>query len=211
MKLKKGVKRFLILLLLLIIVGAGVFCYFKFFNKKSVVKKVKVVDKIDKYGYNLKESKNDAYKEEFKNLKTILNEDEVNYEDYAKSISKLFIIDFYSLDDKLAKTDVGGVEFVYKDEQADFLEKAENTYYKYVESNVYGNREQSLPIVSSVTVESIETTEYEIESSKFDDNEAFKVTVTWTYKESSGEGYQNSATLILVHEDEIKLSIVELE
>lgn len=211
MKLKKSVKRKLLIFFILLVAGAGVFCYFKFFRQTNVARKVKIVDKIDKYGYQLRDTKNDAYKEEFKNLKTLLNAKEVNYEEYAKSISKLFIIDFFSLDDKLAKTDVGGVDFVYNEEQVDFLEKAENTYYKYVESNVYGNRQQSLPIVDSVTVNSVESAQYKVNSNGKEDNEAYKVSVTWNYKNDSGNGYQNKATLIVVHEDDVKLSIVELD
>lgn len=211
MKLKKSVKRFLIVLLILLVAGGGVFAYIKFAPNKHRVKKIKIVDKIDKYGYQLKDSKNDLYKNEFKELKKILNSDEVNYEEYAKSISKLFIVDFYSLDDKLAKTDVGGVEFVYKDEQVDFLEKAENTMYKYVESNVYGNRQQNLPAVDSVTVEKIEETSFKINSNGKQDDKAYEVTLTWKYKNDSGSGYQSSATVIVVHEDDIRLSIVEMK
>lgn len=211
MKLKKSVKRFLIVLLILLVACGGVFAYIKFAPNKHRVKKIKIVDKIDKYGYQLKDSKNDLYKNEFKELKKILNSDEVNYEEYAKSISKLFIVDFYSLDDKLAKTDVGGVEFVYKDEQVDFLEKAENTMYKYVESNVYGNRQQNLPAVDSVTVEKIEETSFKINSNGKQDDKAYEVTLTWKYKNDSGSGYQNSATIIVVHEDDVRLSIVEMK
>lgn len=211
MKLKKSVKRFLIVFLILLVAGVGVFVYIKFAPSKSKVKKVKIVDEIGKYGYQLKDSKNDLYKNEFKELKKILNSSDVNYEEYAKAISKLFIADFYSLDDKLAKTDVGGVEFVYKDEQADFLEKAENTLYKYVESNVYGNREQNLPAVDSVNVEKIEPTTFKINASGKQDDNAYEITVTWKYKNESGSGYQDSATLIVVHEDDIKLSIAEME
>ena len=72
MKLKKSVKRKLIIFFILLVAGAGVFCYFKFFRQTNVARKVKIVDKIDKYGYQLRDTKNDAYKEEFKNLKKIL-------------------------------------------------------------------------------------------------------------------------------------------
>lgn len=211
MKLKKSVKRFLIIVLILLVAVGGVIAYIKFAPQKSKVKKIKIVDKIDKYGYQLKDSKNELYKQEFKELKKILNGDEVNYEDYAKSISKLFIIDFYSLDDKLAKTDVGGVEFVYKDEQVDFLEKAENTFYKYVESNVYGNRQQNLPAVDSVNVEKVEPTSFKINSNGKQDDEAYEVTLTWKYRNESGSGYQQNATLIVVHEDDVRLSIAEMK
>ena len=67
----------------------------------------------------------------------------------------MFIVDFYSLSDKTAKTDVGGVDIVYPDILNNFLENAEDTFYKYVESNVYNNRKQSLPTVNTVTVDNI--------------------------------------------------------
>ena len=46
----------------------------------------------------------------------------------------MFVYDFFSLEDKAAKTDVGGVEFVHPSAIANFLLNAEDTYYKYVES-----------------------------------------------------------------------------
>ena len=55
MKLKKSVKRFLIVFLILLVAGVGVFVYIKFAPSKSKVKKVKIVDEIGKYGYQLKQ------------------------------------------------------------------------------------------------------------------------------------------------------------
>lgn len=40
----------------------------------------------------------------------------------------MFIVDFYSLSDKTAKTDVGGVDIVQPDILNNFLENAENTF-----------------------------------------------------------------------------------
>ena len=60
------------------------------------------------------------------------------------------------IDYKVAKTDVGGVEFISPYVEKNFLENAENTYYKYVESNIYGNRDQSLPRVTKPVVDSID-------------------------------------------------------
>ena len=114
MKLKKKVKRLLILLIIVGLVLGGYYIYSKI-NKKEEVKEIKVINKIDKYGYELKENKPSKYKKLFEELKEILNEENVNEENYVKKISEMFIYDFYSLSDKTAKTDVGGTDFVYKE------------------------------------------------------------------------------------------------
>lgn len=207
MKLKKGVKRTLILILIILIVGVAIFLYLKFFNVKKV-KKVKVLSEISGYGYKLKDSKSEVYQQEYKNLEKILTGKNIDYEKYAESISKLFVIDFYSLEDKLAKTDVGGVEFVHSGEVEDFLEKAQDTMYKYVESNLYGNRTQALPSVASVTVNKIDTVTYTFNGQS--DDKAFAVSLSWKYTNANGDGYQDKATITLIHEDK-KLSIVEFK
>ena len=51
----------------------------------------------------------------FKELKEILNKDKVDEEEYVKKISEMFIYDFYSLNYKVAKTDIGGTDFVYNE------------------------------------------------------------------------------------------------
>lgn len=71
MHLKKSVKRKLIFLLIIILICVGVLCYFKFFDTKKA-RKVKVIDEIKEYSYQLKDSKSKLYKDEFKNLEKIL-------------------------------------------------------------------------------------------------------------------------------------------
>ena len=120
----------------------------------------------------------------------------------------MFIYDFYSLNDKTAKTDVGGVDFVYSEITDNFLENAEDTYYKYVESNIYNDRKQALPIVSDITIDSVEKTEFAY--GKKTDAEAYKVNVSWGYTESAFDDYQKKAELIFIHDDK-KLCLVELQ
>ena len=204
MRLKKKVKRTLLFILMILLLGGSL--YYLFFYGKRPAKKSKVINTISKYGYELKDSKPEAFKEEFANLKKILSKKDVDEESYAKSISKLFVIDFYSLNDKLAKTDVGGSQFVSNSVKQDFLEKAENTYYKYLESNIYGNRNEELPIVTEAKIESIEKAPFTYGDNS--DEEAYKVNVSWKYNSSSFSSYQKKATIILVHEDN-KLVIVE--
>ena len=209
MKLKKSVRKKLIILLVIVVAILGVF-FLKdvIFKKNTDVKEVKIVSKIEKYGYNLKENKPKAYKKMFEELEKILEAKEVKEEDYVKKIAEMFVFDFYSLDDKTAKTDVGGVEFVHKDALENFLDNAQDTYYKYVENNIYDNRKQTLPIVEKVTVNSVEKKAFAY-GDKTDEN-AYEVKVSWDYTNSKYAKYQKTATLVFVHDD-IKLSLVELQ
>ncbi len=205
MKLKKKVKVILIIAIILIVAGLGFLAYESLQPKN--VRTATVENEIEEYGYTLKSTRNDRYKEMFQELKDILSEDPVDEEAYLEQVSKMFIMDFYTLNDKLANTDVGGIDFVHTNAKTNFLEKAEDTVYKYVESDIYGTRDQELPEVTDVTVEKVENIEYTIGTDVTDDN-AYQVEVFLKYKEDMD--YPTKATLIFVHEDN-KLSLVEVE
>jgi hypothetical protein len=208
MKLKKKAKRIIIILLVIIVILLGVLFISDKFSNKGKVKETKIVNKIDEYGYNLKDTKTKRYHKMFDELKKILSAKEVDEEAYVKKISEMFVYDFYSLDDKTAKTDIGGVDFVYKDALANFLLKAEDTYYKYVESNIYGDRNQSLPTVNEIEIKNVSQEAFAY-GDKTDDK-AYIVEVEWDYTESDFSKYQTSAKLIFIH-DENKLCLVELQ
>lgn len=207
MKLKKKIKLMLIVIIVLAIAAGSVFVIYKVTNKKNAVKETKVLKTIDEYGYELKDNKSKRYTELFKELEKILLENEVDEEAYVKKIAELFIYDFYTLNDKTAKTDVGGVDFVHTAALANFLVNAEDTYYKYVESNLYGERKQALPTVNTMTIESITPTEYVYNNQKAS---AYEVKISWTYTEEKYSDYQTSAKLTFVKED-IKYYLVELQ
>ena len=148
---KKKPKIIITLVALLLIAALAVVLVISFKPKQTKVKEVKVLKSIDEYGYQLKDNKTKKYKDMFKELEDILRADTVDEEAYAKKIAEMFVYDFFSLEDKAAKTDVGGVDFVHPNAVANFLFNAEDTYYKYVESNIYGERKQELPAVDTVT------------------------------------------------------------
>ena len=210
MRLKKKTRRFIITVLVIFLVILLGFVIFKKLNSESGnhVKEVKVLDKLDDYGYSLKENKTSTYKTMFNELKKILNEEKVDEEAYAKKIAEMFVYDFYSLDDKAAKTDIGGVEFVYGAILENFLQNAQNTYYKYVESNIYNNRNQLLPIVKDIEVTNIEQKAFGYGSEI--DEEAYFVDVTWDYTNTEFSSYQKEANLVFIHDGK-KLSLVELQ
>jgi len=206
-KRKRKPKKLLFIIIGLILVLAASFFIYKYFFAQEEVKEVKVIGKIPKYGYVLKETKTARYKEMFNDLKEILEADKVDEEAYVKKISEMFIYDFYSLNDKVAKTDVGGTDFVYDKVLENFLLNAEDTYYKYIESNIYKNRKQSLPEVSKINISNVEKKPFKY-NNVTDDN-AYIVNVDWDYKGDFDE-YQKKATLVFVH-DGIKLVLVELQ
>lgn len=208
MKLKKKPKKILIIIIVLVALAAIGFVGYKVFFEQPEVKEAKVIKTIKKYGYTLKDNKTKRYQKMFEELDKILKKDPVEEEEYVKKITEMFIYDFYSLEDKSAKTDVGGTDFVYSKALSNFLENAEDTYYKYVESNIYGNRKQELPVVDKITINSVEKTEFAYGNTS--DEEAYEVNVSWTYTDSDFDDYQKEATLTFIHED-IKLSLAELK
>ena len=102
-----------ILLIILILTGVlGYYTYTNFFVKKAK-EEVKEVSKIDNYGYTLYDNQSKEYKKMFEELNTVLLKEEIDYNKYVELISKMFIIDFYTLDNKLTNLNIGGVDFVH--------------------------------------------------------------------------------------------------
>ena len=124
--------------------------------------------------------------------------DEINYEEYAKLISQLFVIDVFTLDNKLASTDIGGLEFLHKDFKENFRENMGSSLYKNVLSNIDGKRNQELPIVSKAIVDNVFETKYTYEEKEYD---AYLVTVSIEYEKDLG--YQNSIKLTVINDNNI--------
>ena len=167
---------------------------------------LKVVDIIEKYDYTLKEKESSYYISLFKKLKKELNKEKINEENYATLISQMFLADFFNLENKINKNDVGGVEFIYKDYQDDFIKGAKDTVYNYVENNIYGDRKQELPNVKEVIVKDIQNKEYN--SEKINDDKAYYMELEIKYNKDLD--YQDKVKLILVHSND-KLEIVSMK
>ena len=201
-KLKKKVVVLLVLIVILIALVVGLVCYMKFREKPSDPVTPKVVDKIPEYDYVLETNKTKLYQDLFKKLVDVLKEEEVNEEEYAKLISQMAVIDFYNLDNKLSKNDIGGTQFIRKKNVDNFVLEASETVYKYVEQNLDGNRKQELPIVTSVEVSNIKQTKYKYKN--ISDDKVYVVTVKLGYKKDLG--YPKQVIVKLLHNDK-KLEI----
>ena len=78
--------------------------------------------------------------------------------------------------------------------------------YKYVESNLYGERKQELPVVTNVEVTDLRSASYDYLDST--DEHAYFIDVEITYEKDLG--HHTSYILTLVHREN-KLEIVKLE
>ena len=204
--MKKKYKRILIIILIVVLLAIISFVIYKILlNNKTEEEVVNVVDSISEYGYNLDDRDTELMKSTYEELKNILNSDEIDYELYASALAKLFVIDLFTMDNKINKYDVGGSEYVYPDALENFKLNVEDTLYKHMENNSSGKRKQELPEVSSIEVLSTETGEYTIEENSFD---SYIVNLSWQYV--SDLGYDNNALITLINLDN-KLYVVEYE
>ena len=213
-------KKVLITLIIIVLILIVLLFVYKFFFQNNNSKEVKTIKTIQGYDYELKENATEFYKTEFETLDKILSKSEVNYEDYAKQIAKMFIIDFYTLENKLSKNDIGGTEFIKEDMKDNFIEQARSTFYKYVEVKS-NKRTQELPEVSMINDVTLENTSFVINNiktstttskiktttSKGTTVDAYKVTISWDYKEDLD--YEKEAKMIII-KDGKKLYIVEM-
>lgn len=204
--MKKKYKKIIIVLVILLLLVFGAFAYCKFFKSKPAdtpIKEVKVTNTIENYGYNLEDRDTKLYKEKYEKLKELLSKDDYDKDEYIKLISELFIIDLYTIDNKISRYDVGGTEFMYTGAVSSFKASVENSLYKTVENDLEDNRNQALPIVSSIEITNYEPTTYEMPDQTVIDG--YKVNLSWQYEKDLG--YDDTGVLIVIP-DGNKMGIV---
>ena len=201
MKRKSKSKNSILTIVVFIVIGIILFGYLgyrvynDFFKDNTVHKQI---DSIELYEYTLSENDTNIFKTYFKELTTVLNEKPINNVEYAKTISKLFIIDLYTLNNKLGSTDVGGLEFLHKDLRDNFKENMGASLYKFVENNLNNDRKQELPIVKDVTIEDVSESKWKYKDTEYP---AYIVTAKWTYEKDLG--YQSSMKLTIINDNDI--------
>ena len=187
---KLKVKRGKVLAVILVL---GFVTFLFFYNSRAKLQVVTTVAEIDNYQYKMESNTTRIYKKYFK-------------ENYASLVSKLFVIDYYTLNNKITNKNIGGVQFIHSNLRSSFIEKASNTMYKYIKSNLYGNRKQKLPEVNDVEIKSIKQINYK--NNNYQDNSGYQVEVNINYV--TDYDYPKEVTLTLIHEEN-KLVIVEIK
>ncbi len=191
-RLKYKVPLLIILVLIILVVILLIFKPFK----KEEPSIVKVVDTIDNFNYTLDERDTKLLKKTYQELKKELSSSDIDYENYAKILAELFVIDLFTLDNKINKYDVGSLEYVYPDSLENFKLNVEDTIYKEIENDKDGKRKQTLPIVKSVESKDVKKDTFQIGETAL---ESYVVNLTWDYEKDLG--YDTKATITLVAKD----------
>lgn len=207
MQMKKNkrtkIKKIRVLAVILVIgVLLGLF-YMKTRNKLQVVT---VISEIGDYHYTLESNTTRIYKKYYKELEKELEDNRIDEENYASLISKLFVIDYYTLINKITNKNIGGIEFIHSNLKDRFIKKSSETIYKYVKNNLYGNRKQKLPEVNEVEIEKISQLKYQKDS--YEDDSAYQVEVKVGYVKDYD--YPKKVILTIIHEEN-KLAIIEIK
>ncbi len=195
-----------IILILVIVMSVMVGC--TFLKEKPLEEPkntVEVVDKIETFGYQLEDRDTEVYKNTFNKLKDVLANSEVDYEEYARFLTKLFLIDLYTIDNKISKYDVGALDFIYETEKEKFKNKLLDTMYKLVLDNSNHERKQELPIVKDVKINKLENTKYKKGTIEVT---GFKVNAQIQYEKDLGYDKNVDVTII---KEENKLYVVNLK
>lgn len=187
------------IIIIVVVSIIGILAYFILENKEKEDKnEVKTIGEIKGYNIVLKENANEVYKKEFEKLRKNLENSEINYDEYAESVAKMFLIDLYTINNKKNKYDVGGLDFVLPENKDNYILKVTNTLYNYVEDNSKGMRKQSLPEVSSIDVNNVEKKKFTIESTKTSyDAYYFSMSIDYKYD----LGYDKTAEIIVINKD----------
>ena len=200
-------KIILIIIIVLLVFGAVLgFLYWKNSKSNNTNKtNVKTVDTIDGYGYTLKENDSKLKKEKFNELKSILKEDDIDYEAYAMKLAEIFVIDVYDLSSKLNKYDVGGLDYVLEEKKDMLKLKLQDTLYNNMVDNVDKKRTQKLPTVTAADASELEESSYNYNKV---DYEGYSVKVAIDYKEDMG--YDNNVFVQMIKNDN-KLFVVVIK
>lgn len=197
-------KKVIIIIILIMILAAGGLVAYRIINpSQAKVKETKKLDKIKGFDYHLEDRDTKLYKDEFNKLKKNLESNDINYDEYAKSIAKMFIIDLYTIDNKINKYDVGGLEFVHPDARENYELNVKDTIYKYVNND--SNRDQELPVVSKITIDDFDN-EAKFKIKDEDEEDAYEISLSWEYEKD--DDYDNEAVIKIVKKDKY-LYIVE--
>ena len=152
-----------------------------------------VISNINDYGYTLDDRDTGYMKEVFGELETVLNQGEVDYQEYARLLAQLFVIDFYTLDNKINKYDVGGLEYILSNSVDTFRQKAVDTIYRDIVDNTYRDRIQDLPEITNVEIVNVKDTTFTLNEEEV---EAIKVTMRYEYRKDLG--YDTEGTIYFV-------------
>lgn len=203
--MNKKKKIILIIILILLIISIFLLLGYNYYKGNNDKKTYKQEDSIKGYNYTLDDRDTKLMKDIFKKLKSTLNKEDIDYKEYAILLSELYIIDIFTIDNKINKYDTPSLEYILEDNKENFSNNISDTLYKYLIDNSDNSRKQDLPIVESIKYTNIEESTYTYKDTEYN---GYKVSLNWTYKKDYG--YDDSAIIDVINKDN-KLYIVGYE
>lgn len=198
----------ILLIILIILVGYKV-CTKYLFNDNDDSNKIKTPEKqnieLDNYDYYLHGNATNYEKELAEELKKILSNEELNWEEYAKTLSKMFVSDLFTLNNKNGSSDITSSQYVYKEYQDTFKKIVKDTLYANIELDLDGTRQQNLPTVTNVEITSIKNNQF-LYNKKVLDSNAYYVSAKIEYDKDLG--YPTTYDIVLVKNEDL-LQIVK--
>ena len=191
-----------LIIVLLLATSVGWYIFKNRNSQEEKPKEIKKLDTIEGYGYNLEDRDTVLFRENFEKLRDVLKQTPIDYLEYAKRLGTLYIIDLYTISNKVNQYDVGGSEYVYESKRDNYELKVKNTLYKYVEDNTYGKRIQFLPEVASIDVVDVKEEKVKIGDQEYD---GYSLSLSWEYVKDLG--YDTKCTLKLAKIDD-KLYVI---
>lgn len=167
-------------LILVIVVLGSSYLIKTILEPKVPTNDYKVNKTIAGYDYSLDDRDSEIMISEFNELVKVLAKEEINYEEYASLLAKLYIIDLYTIDNKVNANDTPCLEYIESSIADNFKLNIQNTIYKYVVDNTNKNRKQDLPVVKKVAVDKIEPKSFSLDKEEYS---GYQVTLSWEYEE----------------------------
>lgn len=148
--------------------------------------------------YEINENATEYQKLIFTELSDVIN-DSGTPQEYAGSVVKNYVADFYTWSNKKGTYDIGGMQYVYQPEIVNIYNYAKDFFYRDLSYNI-----QTLGAENLLEVENVEITfsdfnvEIEFNGETY---QSFYVTASWTYVQKEGfdtTGYQTSGEFSLI-------------
>lgn len=148
--------------------------------------------------YEINENATEYQKLIFTELSDVIN-DGGTPQEYAGSVVKNYVADFYTWSNKKGTYDIGGMQYVYQPEIVNIYNYAKDFFYRDLSYNI-----QTLGAENLLEVENVEITfsdfnvEIEFNGETY---QSFYVTASWTYVQKEGfdtTGYQTSGEFSLI-------------
>jgi len=164
---------------------------------------------LEEHGYELPSNIVKSELAEFDNLVANFSSETPSEEEYAKSIGKLFVIDFFTWTNKEGRYDVGGVEYIALGFGANFRLAAVNSFYYNMNDYVDEYGKINLLEVDTIEVTSIEKTEFQ-KPDGTNYREAYKMKISWTYTQNEvfdNSKFQTKTHITVVMDDDNKYRV----